>query len=77
MREDICSDFQVAHIFHLQYESIWENIGYGKLVSINTLRYWKMNSPQNGLLPDSGIHAKFEYIFILVNLDNNYKICCI
>ena len=74
MRADIWCDFQAAHIVPLQYESIWEDLGFGELVSVDTPGRSKINSPQNGLLLDSAIHTRFDQYLISINPDDNYKI---
>jgi len=74
MRADIWGDFQAAHIFPLQHESVWDTLGYGKLVTVDTPGRSKINSSQNGILLETAVHTKFDQYLISVNPDDNYKI---
>ncbi|KAG0132645.1 hypothetical protein HOY82DRAFT_606325 [Tuber indicum] len=73
---DIWCDFQAAHIFPLQHESLWNELGYGQWVTDieDTPGRSKINSSQNGFLLDAAIHTKFDQYLISVNPDDNYKI---
>jgi len=76
IQADIWGDFQAAHIYLLQHESLWDELCYGRWVTDikDTPERSKINSSQNGFLLDTAIHTKFDQYLISVNPDDNYKI---
>ncbi|PLN74548.1 hypothetical protein BDW42DRAFT_182003 [Aspergillus taichungensis] len=63
--------YQAAHVFPLQYETMWARNGYGcwirEVPDDNTRA--SLNSVQNGLLMLSHIHKRFDQYTISINPD--------
>ncbi|KAG0636527.1 hypothetical protein HOY80DRAFT_1088317 [Tuber brumale] len=68
--------FKACHIFPLQHESLWDQVGYGRWVTgieDNPVRAG-VNSGHNGLMLLETAHTKFDRHTISANPDDNYKI---
>ena len=76
IQANIWGDFQAAHIFPLEHESLWTQSDYGQWITDidNTLGTAQIESCQNGFLLDLAIGTKFDLYHIPVNPDDNYKI---
>lgn len=61
-------DFQTAHIFPLALDQIFVSQGFAQLVTHG------LNSPQNGILVNSSIHAFWDDYSIAVNPDDGYRV---
>jgi HNH endonuclease len=60
---------EVAHIFPLAYEQYWKLHNYGRWISITPDVGGSINSVQNGLLLESGIHQLFDMYRFSINPD--------
>ncbi|KAG0132646.1 hypothetical protein HOY82DRAFT_643445 [Tuber indicum] len=73
IQANVWGDFQAAHIFPPEHESLWTERDYGREITDidDTLG---IDSCQNGFLLDTALHTKFDQYLISVNPDDNYKI---
>lgn len=72
------TSFEAAHIFPLAFEGLWKDLNYGRWIltpqdgeeiSGEEISGGKINSVQNGLLLDSGIHQLFDMYWFSINPD--------
>ncbi|KAF8459841.1 hypothetical protein BDZ91DRAFT_741339 [Kalaharituber pfeilii] len=68
--------FEAAHVFPLAYEGHWTENNYGHWITINPENEGSINSVQNGMLLDAGIHSLWDGYDVSINPDDNYKIVC-
>ncbi|KAF8424373.1 hypothetical protein EV426DRAFT_574034 [Tirmania nivea] len=71
------TDFVATHIFPLQAENVWIELGYGRCITDmdNAVgKTSKINSCQNGILLSRNIHHAFTQYLVSVNPDDNYKV---
>ena len=61
--------FQAAHVFPLAYEQQWLHQDLSQWVTQQPERGGSINSVQNGLLLDNGIHQLFDNYSLSINLD--------
>ena len=61
--------FDAAHIFPLAYEGHWNYQNYGRWITIQPDQGGSINSIQNGLLLERGIHSQFDAYLIAINPD--------
>lgn len=63
------SSFQAAHIFPLAREGEWAAGGFDDLITLPPPTGSKINSVQNGLLLDTGLHECFDQYLFSINPD--------
>ncbi|KAK9359437.1 hypothetical protein V1504DRAFT_492974 [Lipomyces starkeyi] len=68
--------FEAAHIFPLSSEGYWVQDGFSLWITNKGERETGINSCQNGLLMQSGIHQNFDGFDFSVNPDDGYKVIC-
>jgi hypothetical protein len=70
--------FEVAHLFPLAHEGYWNDNNYGRWIDVPPVSesYGTINSVQNGILLERGIHALFDSYELSINPDDHYKIVC-
>jgi hypothetical protein len=61
--------FEAAHIFPLAYENHWIANNYGRWITIPPETGGTINSIQNGLLLESGIHQLLDSYHFSINPD--------
>lgn len=68
--------FHAAHIFPLEKERLWREGGFARWIT-NTTRHYRsaINSTQNGMLMDSGVHEEFDGYWVSVNPDVSNSKC--
>ncbi|KAI5310562.1 hypothetical protein KEM55_005318 [Ascosphaera atra] len=68
--------FEVAHVFPLEWESVWTEEKYGRWVNSNVDAdsIAQINSPQNGILLTSNLRRWFDQYLFSINPDDNYKV---
>jgi hypothetical protein len=66
---DNWTGFEAAHVFPLAYKGHWVEHNYGRWISIQPATGGSINSVQNGLLLESGIHALFDNYLVSINPD--------
>jgi hypothetical protein len=66
---DFWGGFKAAHIFPLAYEVHWIDHGYGRWITVQPDEAGSINSVQNGLLFDSGVHQLFDAYALSINPD--------
>ncbi|KAH0828295.1 hypothetical protein AYO21_07289 [Fonsecaea monophora] len=66
---DFWEKFEAAHIFPLAYEGHWIDQNYARWITIHPERGGSINSVQNGLLLERGIHSQFDAYLIAINPD--------
>jgi hypothetical protein len=64
---DEWAGFQAAHVFPMARESLWRECGFDRFTTRSGRN--AMNSVQNGLLLEAGIHQRFDSFSISVNPD--------
>ncbi|KAK9327185.1 HNH endonuclease-domain-containing protein [Lipomyces starkeyi] len=71
------TSFEAAHIFPLSHEELFIRLNYPQYATIRSGENdTGINSCQNGLLMQSGIHKQFDSYNFAVDPDDNYKITC-
>lgn len=70
-RSGVRTKLEVAHIFPLEYENLWNESGYSKWVTNmeETTGISKISSVQNGLLMKRDLHAAFDQYLFSINPD--------
>lgn len=63
------SGFQAAHIFPLAYEQQWRDYNLHRWITQQPEKGESINSVQNGLLLDNGIHQLFDDYSLSINPD--------
>ncbi|KAK9364654.1 HNH endonuclease-domain-containing protein [Lipomyces kononenkoae] len=73
---DVWAGFQAAHVFPLEYESLWIQFNYGRWITNmeSALGSSKINSIQNGLLMSENLHTFFDQYLFSINPDDGHKI---
>ena len=71
---DFWGGFEAARIFPLAYYDHWKDHNYSRWITIQPTKGESINSVQNGMLLDSGIHQLFDAYDISINPDDNYKV---
>ncbi|KAF1810201.1 hypothetical protein P152DRAFT_401644 [Eremomyces bilateralis CBS 781.70] len=71
---DRWDSFEAAHIFPIAYEGHWKDHGYDRWITIQPDDGGAINSVQNGLLLNSGVHQLFDNYILSINPDDDYKI---
>ncbi|KAI5304842.1 hypothetical protein KEM56_005841 [Ascosphaera pollenicola] len=68
--------FEVAHIFPLEWESVWTEEKYGRWVKggEGSGSIAQMNSPQNGILLTSNLRRWFDQYLFSINPDDDYEV---
>ncbi|KAF8424374.1 HNH endonuclease-domain-containing protein [Tirmania nivea] len=66
--------FEAAHIFPVAYEGYWIQRNYDRWITIRPNNGGSINSVQNGLLLDSGVHPLFDNYDVSINPDDNHKV---
>lgn len=68
---DFWDIFEAAHIFPLAYEGHWKQFNYGRWITMPpaTASAGTINSVQNGMLLEAGIHKLFDNYGISINPD--------
>ncbi|KAI5309617.1 hypothetical protein KEM55_002819 [Ascosphaera atra] len=63
--------FEVAHVFPLEWESVWTEEKYGRWVNSNVVAdsIAQINSPQNGILLTSNLRRWFDQYLFSINPD--------
>jgi len=61
--------FEAAHIFPLAYEGYWKDCGYASYITIPPENGETINSVQNGILLESGVHQRFDSYDFSINPD--------
>ena len=61
--------FEAAHIFPLAYEGYWKQHGYGSYITIPAKNGETINSVQNGILLEAGMHKLFDGYDVSINPD--------
>jgi len=64
---DSWESFEAAHIFPLAYEGYWVEHDYSRWITIQPATGGYINSVQNGLLLESGVHQLFNSYLISIN----------
>ena len=67
----IWAAYEAAHVFPLEHESIWIHNNYGRWITDmdDAVGISKINSVQNGLLIERGLHSLFDQYLFSVNPD--------
>jgi hypothetical protein len=66
---DLWTGFEAAHIFPLGYERYWRDHNFGRWITLPTTKGETINSVQNGLLLDAGVHSSFDQFHFSINPD--------
>lgn len=66
---DKWSGFEAAHIFPLAHEGDWNKQGLSRWITIVPERGGTINSIQNGMLLENGVHSRFDQYEISINPD--------
>jgi len=61
--------FEAAHIFPLGHEGHWKQHNFGRWILLPPEKGGLINSVQNGLLLESGIHQLFDAYAFSINPD--------
>ncbi|KAK9235308.1 hypothetical protein V1525DRAFT_410332 [Lipomyces kononenkoae] len=75
-RWDVWAGFQAAHVFPLEYESLWTQYNNGRWITNmdSAVGISKINSIQNGLLMSESLHTRFDQYLFSTNPDDDYKV---
>ena len=63
------SNLQAAHVFPLAHQETWAQDDLQRCITDPSARGDPMNSVQNGLLLEAGVHRLFDDYFISINPD--------
>ena len=68
---DDWTGLHAAHVFPLEYESLWIQYDYGRLITNmgSVMGSSKINSIQNGLLMHENWHSRFDQYLFSINPD--------
>jgi hypothetical protein len=66
---DVWAGFEAAHVFPLQYESLWTQYDYGQWITNMESGSSRINSVQNGLLMSENLHTQFDQYLFSINPD--------
>jgi len=66
---DVWAGFEAAHVFPLQYESLWTQYDYGRWITNMDGGSSRINSIQNGLLMSENLHTQFDQYLFSINPD--------
>lgn len=68
---DDWAGLESAHVFPLEKESLWVQLGYGRLITTmdDTSVEHRINSIQNGLLMSAHFHTRFDQYLFSINPD--------
>lgn len=68
---DDWAGLESAHVFPLEKESLWVQLGYGRWITNmdDTSAEHRINSVQNGLLMSGHLHTRFDQYLFSINPD--------
>lgn len=70
------SAFEAAHVFPLAYETWWLDSGYSRWITdVEEMGGGSgINSRQNGMLLEAGVHKLFDNYLVAINPDVSYNL---
>jgi len=66
---DVWAGFEAAHMFPLQYESLWTQYDYGHWITNMNGGSFRINFIQNELLMSENLHTQFDQYLFSINPD--------